>query len=58
MEMILGMPFLTLSNANVQFVEKKLIWTSYTTTEVLSITKQIELINIREFAKAALDENS
>ena len=58
MELVLGMPFLTFNNADVQFVEKELTWTSYTTTEALPTTKQIELINKKEFAKAALDEKS
>ena len=52
------MPFLTLSNADVQFVEKELTWRSYTTAEALPTTKRVELINKKEFAKAALDENS
>ena len=57
-EVVLGMPFLTLSNANVQFVEKELTWRSYTTAEALPTTKRVELINKKEFAKAALDEKS
>ena len=57
-EVVLGMPFLTLSNADVQFVEKELTWRSYTTTEVLPTTKWVEPINKKEFAKAALDEKS
>ena len=52
------MPFLTLSNADVQFVEKELTWRSYTTAEALPSTKRVELIEKKEFAKAALDENS
>ena len=52
------MSFLTLSNADVQFVEKKLIWRSYTTAEALPTTKWVEFINKKEFAKAALDEKS
>ena len=57
-EIVLGMPFLTLSNANIQFVEKKHTWRSYTTAEALPTTKQVKLINKKEFAKVALDENS
>ena len=57
-EVVLGMPFLTLSNADVQFVEKELTWRSYTTAEALPTTKRVELINKKEFAKAALDEKS
>ena len=54
---VLGMLFLTLSNANVQFVEKELTWRSYTTAKALLTTKRVELIDRKEFAKAALDEN-
>ena len=57
-EIVLGMPFLTLSNANIQFVKKKLTWRSYTTAETLPTTKWVELINKKEFAKTALDEKS
>ena len=52
------MPFLTLSNADAQFVEKELTWRSYTTAEALPTTKRVEFINKKKFAKAALDENS
>ena len=44
-EVVLGMPFLTFSNADFQFVEKKLIWRFYTAIEVLPTTKRVELIN-------------
>ena len=57
-EIVLGMPFLTLSNADVQFVEKELTWRSYTTAEALPTTKRVELINKKEFAKVALNERS
>ena len=35
MEVVLEMPFLTLSNADIQFVEKELTWRSYTVAEAL-----------------------
>ena len=57
MEVVLGMPFLTLSNADVQFAEKKLTWRTYTTEEALPTTRRVEIIDRKEFAKAALDEN-
>ena len=57
-EVVPGMPFLTFTNADVQFVEKELIWKSYTTAEALLTTKQVELINKKEFAKPVLDEKS
>ena len=56
-EVVLGMPFLTLSNADIKFAQKKLTWRSYTTAEALPTTKRVEIINRKEFAKAALDEH-
>ena len=56
-KVVLGIPFLTLSNADVQFVEKKLTWRFYITSKALSTTKRIELIDKKEFAKVALNEN-
>ncbi len=59
MEVVLGMPFLSFNNTDVEFVElKKLTWRSYTTVEALLTTSRMELIDKREFAKAAMDENS
>ena len=55
--MVLGIPFLTLNNANIQFAQKKLSWRSYTTAKALPITKRVEIIDRKEFAKAALDEH-
>ncbi len=55
----LEIAFLSLDNANVKFTElRKLIWRSYTTAKALTTTSWVELINKREFAKAALDKNS
>ena len=56
-EVALGMLFLTFGNANVQFIEKELTLRSYTLVKALPNTKRVELINKKEFAKAALDEN-
>ena len=58
MEVVLGMPFLPLSNIKIQFDIKSFIWRSYSTDKALPITKRVELINKYEFAKAALNENS
>ena len=57
-EIVLGILFLTLSNADVQFVEKELTWRSYSAAEALSTIKWVELINKKEFAKTALNKNS
>ena len=54
---VLGMFFLTLSNADVQFVKEELTWRTYTTAKALPTTKRVELIDKKEFAKAALDKN-
>ena len=56
MEIVLGMVFVTFSNANIQFREKELTWRFYITAEALPTTKQVELINKKEFAKTVLDE--
>ena len=57
MEVVLGMPFLTLSNADIQFAEKEQIWRSYIAEKALPTTRRVEFIDKKEFAKAALDEN-
>ena len=36
---------------------KELTWRSYTVAEALPTTKRVEIIDKKEFAKAALDEN-
>ena len=56
--MVLGILFLILSNTNIQFPEKKLIWKSYIAVKALSTTKQIKLMNKNEFAKTTFDVRS
>ena len=57
--MILGMSFLSLSNANIEFAGLgKLTWRSYMAAEAIPTTNWVELINKKKFAKAALNENS
>ena len=55
MEVVFEMPFLTLSNANVGFLDKKLTWRTYSVGEILPTTKRVQIIDWKEFAKAALD---
>ncbi len=57
MEMVLEMLFLALNNADFQFGIEKFIWSFYTAAEALPTTSCVKLIDKREFAKAALDEN-
>ncbi len=58
MELVLGMPFLALNNADFQFGAEEFTWRSYIAAEALPTTSRVELIDKRKFAKAALDENS
>ena len=51
------MLFLTFSNVDVKFAEKKLTWKIYTTKKTLSTTCRVKLINQNTFARAVLDEN-
>ncbi len=54
-DIVLGMPFLTISNADIDFQAQDLQWRSYITRNVLSTTRQVELIKKKEFAVIALD---
>ena len=57
-EVILGMPFLKISNADVSFGEGTLTWRTYTTNEALPTTEQVQIVNLKEFVTAALDVDS
>ena len=57
-EVILGMPLLKISNANVAFGEKTLTWKSYTINKALLTTEQVQLVNSKKFAIVALDADS
>ena len=48
-KVVLEIPFLTFSNADIQFSEKELTWRSYTAKEALPTTRRVELINKKEF---------
>ena len=57
-EVVLGMLFLKISNADVLFGEGTLTWKSYITNKALPTTKQVQLVNPKEFVIAALDADS
>ena len=57
-EVVLGMPFLTLSGADVDFSGRELRWKTYTAEEALPTTRRVELVGKKEFATAALDLES
>ena len=54
-KIVFGMPFLTLSDADVDFSGQELWWKTYTTEKVLPTTRRIKLVGKKEFAAAALD---
>ena len=57
-EVILGMPFLKISNADMSFGERTLTWKTYTTNEALSITEQVQIIDKKDFVIVALDADN
>ena len=57
-EVILGIPFLKISNIDMLFDEKILMWKSYTTNKVIPTIKQVQLIDPKKFVIAALDADS
>lgn len=50
------MPLLTLSNVEIQFVERELTQQSYTLAKVLSTTKRVQIIGNKKFEAEALDQ--
>ena len=56
--MLLGMPFLTSSGADIDFLDWELRWRTYTTQVALPTTRRVELVGKKEFAAAALDPES
>ena len=57
-EVILEILFLKLSNADVLFDKKTLMWRTYITNKALPTTKQVLIINKKDFVIMALDANS
>ena len=51
MEVVLNMLFLTFCKANLLFVEKKVIWKTYTTEKALPIIRWVEFINSKDLQK-------
>ena len=57
-EVVLGMLFLKINNADVAFDEKTLTWKSYTTNKALPTTERVQLVDPKEFVIATLDVDS
>lgn len=55
MNVALNMPFLTLSNIEINFIDRELKWSLYIITKALPTTKRMELIGKKVFAIAAFD---
>lgn len=56
MEIVLGMLFLALRNADIQFEDESFIWRFYGITKALLIAKLVEQINEYKFAYAVLNK--
>ena len=54
-EVVLGIFFLKINNANVVFGEGILTWKSYTTSKALSTTKRVRLVDPKELVIVVLD---
>ena len=57
-EVILGMLFLKISNADVSLGKGTLTWKTYTTNEALPTTERVQIIDKKDFVIAALDADS
>ena len=57
-EVILGISFLKLSNADVSFGEGTLTWKLYSTSKVLPTTERVRLVDPKEFVIVSLDADS
>ena len=56
-EIVLGMPFLPLSSADVDFFRRELRWRTYTTEEALSTTRRVELVDKKELQLQSFTRN-
>ena len=57
-KIILGMLFLKISNTDVLFGKKTLIWKFYTTSKVLPTIEQVQIIDKKDFVIVTLNVNS
>ena len=54
-EVVHGMPFLTLSSADIDFLGRELCWRTYSTEKVFPTTRRVKLVGKKEFAAAAFN---
>ena len=55
LDIVFGMPFFILSDADIDFQKRELCWKFYTIEEALSTTKRVKLVKKKEFTAAAFD---
>ena len=55
LEVVLGIIFFTFNRKDIQFIEQKFIWKTYTATKALPITRTVEIIDKKKFAVATLN---
>ena len=53
-KIVLGMPFLTLSGADIDFLRRELRWKTYTTKKTFPTIRLVKLVSKKEFAAATL----
>ena len=58
LEVVMRMPFLTLSKADIWFTEWQLVWKTYMAAEALPMTTRVEIIDKIEFVAAVLNEEN
>ena len=56
-EIVLGMSFLILSSADVDFLNRELQWRTYTTKKALLTTKRIKLMGKKKLQLQSLTRN-
>ena len=56
--MILGMPWLTMANPNIDWSKRSFQWRTYTAAVALTTTCRVDVIDPKEFAKLALDKEA
>ena len=57
-KVILKIFFLKINNINILFGKEILIWKSYITNKALSIIKQVQIIDLKEFVMMALNTDN
>ena len=55
LKVVFGMFFLTLSNADIDFLDRELWWKTYTTKKALLTIRRIELVRKKEFTTVVLN---